>query len=100
MNLLHNIFKNMGRRPATRLYPAERRAAMPGARGHLVNNVSECIFCGMCQRRCPANALAVTRDPKTWTLDPYRCIICGYCVEVCPKKCLSLEREHRPPAPG
>jgi formate hydrogenlyase subunit 6/NADH:ubiquinone oxidoreductase subunit I len=44
----------------------------------------------MCARKCPANALTVTRQPKEWKFERFRCILCGYCVETCPKKCLSL----------
>ena len=100
MRLLENILKNLRQGPATRQYPFERRDAFPGARGHLQNDIKTCIFCGVCQKRCPADAIVVSKDPKTWVLDPYRCIICGYCVDACPKKCLSMAPEHRPPIAG
>jgi formate hydrogenlyase subunit 6/NADH:ubiquinone oxidoreductase subunit I len=93
--LIGNIFHNLTRRPATRAYPAVRRPAPTGARGRLRIDIDKCIFCGLCQKRCPSNALAVLRDPKNWTLDPYRCIVCAECVSVCPKKCLSMNAEYR-----
>jgi formate hydrogenlyase subunit 6/NADH:ubiquinone oxidoreductase subunit I len=93
--MIGNIFANLTRKPATRAYPIVRRKAPLGVRGRLKIDIDACIFCGLCQKRCPANALNVTRQPKTWTLDPYRCVVCGYCVEVCPKKCLSMDAEHR-----
>ncbi len=92
--LIGNIFTNLMRRPATRPYPRVRRKAPAGARGRLQIEINRCIFCGICQKRCPASALTVVREPKSWTLDPYRCIVCGYCVEACPRKCLAMNPEH------
>ncbi len=104
-NFVGNVFRNLTRKPATRPYPYQKRAPIAGNRGHLVIDPAVCIYCGLCSKRCPAQALAVTRkpNPNSWTLDPYRCILCGYCVEVCPKHCLSLKPEHgdysSPPSP-
>jgi formate hydrogenlyase subunit 6/NADH:ubiquinone oxidoreductase subunit I len=44
----------------------------------------------MCVRKCPSNAIKVTRNPKVWSFEKFRCILCGSCVEACPKKCLKL----------
>lgn len=93
--LIGNIFKNLIHRPATRLYPFVRRTRPAGTRGRLQIEIDKCIFCGICQKRCPSDALTVVREPKSWTLDPYKCIVCGYCVEACPKKCLNMHPEHR-----
>lgn len=93
-SLIGNILSNLMHRPATRPYPHVVRTRPEGTRGRLEIEIDKCIFCGMCQRRCPAAALEVTRDPKSWTFDPYRCIVCGYCVEVCPKKCLKMNCSH------
>jgi formate hydrogenlyase subunit 6/NADH:ubiquinone oxidoreductase subunit I len=96
--LVRNLLRNLVSRPVTRLYPAERRAPIAGTRGALENEIEKCVFCGLCQKRCPAEALAVTRKPNSWTLQPYACILCGYCVEVCPRKCLFFRAEHRAPS--
>ena len=98
LNLLKNIAENASRKPVTRLYPHTKRPTVPGQRGHLDNRIEECIFCGICQKRCPALALEVTRKPNSWTLDPFACIVCGYCVEACPKHCLYFHEEHRAPS--
>ena len=95
--LFKNIVKNLAHRPATRLYPRERREPPAGTRGHIDMDPGLCIYCGLCQKRCPANAIVVTRNPKSWTLDPYACVICGYCAEVCPKQCIYLYGPHRAP---
>lgn len=93
--LFGHVLENLRKPPATRLYPFQKRELPEGVRGHLVNDAAACIYCGLCQRRCPALALTVERKPaKTWTLDRYRCILCGYCVEVCPKKCLAMKTGH------
>lgn len=92
--MLKTIFRNLFGKPATRNYPFIRREAIAGNRGQLECDINACIFCSLCQRRCPANALAVSKPEKSWTLDPYKCILCGYCLEACPKKCLSMNAEH------
>ena len=95
--LLSNIFKNLGRKPATRRYPFETREVPAGARGHLDIDIEKCIFCGICQKRCPAQALSVSRPAKSWSVNHYACIVCGYCVDACPKKCLLMRTEHFKP---
>lgn len=93
-SMLKTVLKMVVRTPATRRYPFTKRVPIGGARGHLVIDANLCVYCGICAKRCPANALGVVRDPKSWTLDPHKCIICGYCVEVCPKKCLAFDPGH------
>ena len=90
-SMLKSVLKNLFGKPATRLYPFVRREAFADTRGLLDIDISKCIFCGLCAKRCPANALAVTKKPQpSWTVDAYRCILCGYCLEACPKKCLVM----------
>lgn len=97
-NLFNNMFRNLFSRPATRLYPFVKREPPAGTRGHLDIEIGKCIFCGLCEKRCPSNAIAVVKDPKSWTLNPYSCIVCNACLEVCPKKCLVMKTQHRPQA--
>lgn len=95
LDMIRNVMRNLAQRPATRI---NARAPFPAARGRVKIEIEKCIFCGMCQRRCPAGAIAVDRAAKRWTLDPFACIICGACVEACPKKCLRLDNAWRPGA--
>lgn len=88
--------RNLFARPATRLYPAEKRALPPGTRGRLTIVIEKCVMCGICQKKCPTDAIRVERDVKRWSLDRLNCISCGYCVEMCPKDCLALETAHPP----
>lgn len=87
-DMLGNILKNMVSKPATRLYPKERRASFKDTRGHIGINIDSCIFCGICSKKCPSKAIVVNREDKSWEIDPFKCISCNECEEVCPKKCI------------
>ena len=96
-NLIKNILENLVSKPATRPYPFVKREVPQGSRGQLAIDIEKCTFCTLCQKRCPTEAIAVSRQPQSWSFDPYRCIVCGYCVEGCPTKCLRMEEEHLKP---
>ncbi|MCR5625323.1 MAG: 4Fe-4S binding protein [Lachnospiraceae bacterium] len=57
------------------------------------NAIDRCIFCAMCARNCPANAITVDRQNKMWTIDEGRCIDCGLCELNCPRHCLDIKAE-------
>ncbi len=97
MKMLPAIIKNLFTKKATRNYPAVKRTPYPNVRGELVNDISQCIFCKICQIKCPANCIEVDKEKRTWTYDPMECVYCGICSENCPKKCLSHKSEYRPP---
>ena len=50
----------------------------------------DCVFCGLCAKNCPEEAITVDRPNKSWTVDTDKCVLCGKCVSKCPKKCLKL----------
>jgi ech hydrogenase subunit F len=83
--------KNLFSRPATRLYPFVKRDPFAGTRGDIAIKFEDCIFCGMCMRRCPTHAITVSKEKREWRMDHLSCVICTNCVIVCPKKCLRLE---------
>jgi Pyruvate/2-oxoacid:ferredoxin oxidoreductase delta subunit len=85
--------RNLFSRPATRLYPQTVRPRFEGARGQLELDVDACNFCGLCARRCPTEALCVTRDQRLVEIDDLRCLACGICVDVCAKKAMHLTTE-------
>jgi formate hydrogenlyase subunit 6/NADH:ubiquinone oxidoreductase subunit I len=99
ISLIPNLIKNLLNKPATRLYPFEKREPFEATRGHIDMDPNVCIYCGICAKRCPTNAISVTKEPKDWTVDPYQCIVCNYCVEVCPKKCITMHRQYTTPVP-
>lgn len=94
-DMIGNIFKNLKKGPATRRYPFVKRELFKASRGSVKGiDPDKCIFCGLCARKCPANAITVDRNSKTWEINPFKCVICGACSEVCPKKCLSMSEEY------
>ncbi len=83
-------FANLFRKPATRMYPVESREYPAATRGHVEIDVSNCIFCGLCRKKCPTAAISVERDDQTWGIERLKCIACGNCCEACPKGCLFM----------
>ncbi|MEG0157547.1 MAG: 4Fe-4S binding protein, partial [Anaerovoracaceae bacterium] len=59
--------------------------------GGLKCNLEDCIYCGICGKNCPVDALTVDRKEKVWEVNQDACVACGVCVEKCPKKCLVIE---------
>lgn len=89
---------NMLKPPATTEYPIKPKEFVPDVRGKVVNDIEKCIFCGSCQRNCPADAIVVNRMQGTWVINPFSCVQCRSCVDNCPKKCLSMEPHYTDPA--
>ncbi|MFC2149619.1 4Fe-4S dicluster domain-containing protein [Candidatus Auribacterota bacterium] len=98
-SMTKTVIKSMTRRPATRKFPfAPQRTPYDNTRGSISNDTANCVFCGLCQIKCPTNAIIVDRKEKKWDIDRLRCIVCGCCVEHCPKKCLKMENEYTKPS--
>lgn len=97
MRMLPTVLRNFFGRSAVRLYPYEAREPFSRARQGLYNNISECIFCSMCARKCPSDCITVDKDAGLWTHDPAACVYCGDCVDACPTNCLAQETTHLPP---
>ena len=74
----------------TRPAPPPAASPAPAAGGHPVNDPARCVYCTLCAKKCPQQAIAVDRTAKTWRLDPDACIGCGVCAAACPKKCLTM----------
>lgn len=84
-------------RPATILYPAENAKKTLLSRGHVTLDASKCISCGTCQRKCPAQAIVLLKEEKTWQIDRLRCVVCNSCVDTCPAKCLFMDTQYTAP---
>ncbi len=93
--MLKVILKNLFSSPATRLYPTVEREPYERTRGRIYCDETSCIYCSLCAKKCPADAITVDRTNSTWELNAYRCIICGECAAVCPKKCITMNNERR-----
>ncbi len=91
------VLRSLFKKPATLMYPVVPRKWEERTRGHIGIVVDECIFCGICQRKCPTNAITVDKAKRTWTIERMQCIQCSCCVEVCPKKCLTNENAYTTP---
>ncbi|MGB9635894.1 MAG: 4Fe-4S binding protein [Thermoplasmata archaeon] len=85
------ILRNLFSKPVTRKYPFEKREPFPTARGRVsFTRMNDCVFCGICMRNCPANAIKVDKATRTNTLEPFKCIQCAMCAELCPKKVIDV----------
>jgi ech hydrogenase subunit F len=78
-------------KPATVNFPFGPAKVVPGSRGKLLFTPDNCIYCKVCGKKCPTNAIIVNRPDKRWIIDRLACISCGECVSVCPKKSLELD---------
>ena len=85
-----SVFK----KPETLKYPFETKEPYAKQKGVIVNaKPTECTLCGICEKRCPANAIKVDREKRTWAINHLWCIQCDYCEQGCPKKCLVMKGE-------
>ena len=91
------VARNLVEGPATLMYPKRERAFTIITRGKVENDIDNCIFCGICSKRCPTYAIEVTKESSEWEIDYLKCCTCNLCVEVCPKKCLSMHNHYFPP---
>jgi formate hydrogenlyase subunit 6/NADH:ubiquinone oxidoreductase subunit I len=87
------VIKNLFSKPVTRPYPYVKREPFQDTRGKITVAISSCIFCTLCQKKCPTDAITVDKVDKKWTINRLRCIHCGACVEKCPKDCLTQESQ-------
>ena len=81
-------FGSLFKKPETCLYPAEKKVAPAGLRGHITIDDSKCILCSICQKACPCDAITVDKKGRVWAIEPFRCILCDSCVRACPKQAL------------
>jgi ech hydrogenase subunit F len=94
-DMLGSIFKNLTSKPATRMYPFEKREPFKDTRGQIDIDIDSCIFCGICSKKCPSDAIVVNKGEKSWELDPFKCVVCGVCSEVCPKKSIKTLEQYK-----
>ena len=94
--MLKTTLQNLFSKPATRLYPFEKREPFKNTHGHIENDLVNCTYCTLCDKKCPTKAIKVVREPKSWTIEPLRCIACNICVEICPKKTLVMKQDYSP----
>ena len=96
MKLGGMTFGGLFKKPETVLYPFETKPAPEGLKGTVAVDETTCILCGICQKRCPCDAIAVDKAARTWSINRFSCIQCGYCTRECPKNSLSMEPAQAP----
>ncbi|MBO7372640.1 MAG: 4Fe-4S binding protein [Oscillospiraceae bacterium] len=71
---------------------AVERAVVPQPRddGKPVQDPAKCVYCTLCAKNCPMEALTVDRKAKTWELNEEACISCGTCASACPKDAIIM----------
>jgi formate hydrogenlyase subunit 6/NADH:ubiquinone oxidoreductase subunit I len=97
--MVKTILKSLTRPAVTLRYPFAPMPKDPSVRGQVAVGIDDCIFCGLCSRKCPTHAITTDKNEKIWEISRFQCIVCGACVEACPKKCLYMKPE-LPPASG
>ena len=97
MSMLTNSLKNLFSKPATRLYPYEEADIQRDCRGRIEYDMSKCIWCMMCSRRCPVFAIESDKAAQTHKVFRMRCIACGACVEACPTDAISMRQHYQEP---
>jgi len=98
LSMSKTLFKSMLHGPYTVLYPIKKKENYERTRGKVENDISNCIFCGICEKRCPTGAIKVEKARSAWSIERLKCIQCSYCTEVCPKKCLSMGNQYTSPS--
>jgi Pyruvate/2-oxoacid:ferredoxin oxidoreductase delta subunit len=61
---------------------------------------ANCNSCGLCTRRCQAQAIAMRGHQQPARVDLNRCLGCGHCIAACPQEAITLQKkpvELRPP---
>lgn len=97
LSMTKTLVKSIFHGPYTELYPAAKRENYERTRGRIEIDISNCIFCGLCEKRCPTGAIQVDKACSKWSIGRLSCIQCNYCTEVCPKKCLKMSPEYSAP---
>lgn len=91
---MHSLFT----KPETTCYPFEKKTPPPGLKGHIENDMTKCILCGICQKTCPADAITVDRAAGTWSINRFRCVQCASCTRACPKQSLTMLPTYQTPS--
>jgi ech hydrogenase subunit F len=91
------IMRSLVGKPSTLMYPQVKREYSEATRGKVEIQIEKCIFCGLCTKNCPTEALAVSKEKNEWEIDSLKCCQCKRCVEICPVKCLSMDNVYFSP---
>lgn len=91
------LMKSLFGKPATLMYPVAPAKVTEATRGHMTIEIENCIFCGLCQKKCPTNAITVDRNAGTWSIQRMKCIQCNACAYTCKKDALHMANTYTAP---
>lgn len=98
MKMMIQVLKSLIKKPFTRLYPKVRIEVEEYYKGRLNHDPKKCIYCGLCAKYCPSNAIKVDVKNRVWSFNLGKCLFCGQCEEVChtmPKRdAIKLTKEY------
>ena len=92
MSLLSEAIRMIFKRRFTVKHPKEQ-LERKNFRGKIQWDKNKCIWCGLCEKVCPSEAITVKKDKKEIIIDPFSCIFCGLCAEKCPVQAYSFSEE-------
>lgn len=95
MSFAGHALSNLLHKPVTR---TEKNEFTDRTRGSVTIDIDDCLFCGMCARKCPSDAITVDKASKTWSIDRMGCVQCSNCANSCPKKCLHMDKNYTTPS--
>ncbi len=95
--VLKEMFQNIGHKPFTILYPAEKVPVPEAFRGRIAILDEKCIGCSKCAIVCPTECITMVANErevevkgrkivrrKKPEVKLFACIRCGLCEEYCP----------------
>ncbi len=94
--MIREVLRSIGRKPATRPYPASKADMPERFRGKVRFDPTKCVGCKLCMRDCPTSAIIIHKTGEkafAAEIEIFRCIFCGQCVDSCPKKALEVTPE-------
>lgn len=69
----------------------EEETASGGGGGKPAVDPEKCVYCTLCAKKCPQEAITVDRKEKLWKLHEEKCVGCGICAGACPKKAIEMK---------
>lgn len=92
------LMRSLFGKPATLMYPVAPAKVTDATRGHMTIIIENCIYCGLCEKKCPTNAITVDREARTWSIQRMKCIQCNACATACKKDALLMDPAYTSPS--